>query len=241
MAKSQNSTFDLETSNIGQLISYLQMYPADEPLHELNHDFLRVLSRKLRSTLEKSSSELNKAKIHAIEQVHIDDELQRYSECWRNDPAEFWDLSLEALPKYSDLRQTNERLRVFLRGAIKLDTQLKIRRIHYRFVTIAAYKHFRRVHPTGKVTEDKVRSYSKDLDLALAKNELKKLTEILCGGQKRRVFCQSLQAATKKASASRKAATNDELNNTEVEGAVDYAPMFVDEIPDAMYVSDSLD
>ncbi|KAK2600328.1 hypothetical protein QQS21_004969 [Conoideocrella luteorostrata] len=233
------STVPAQIANIGQVVNYLQSYSPDEPLDTVSHDFLRAILRKLRNILERSSSELNCDKIQAIEECCVDNKVSEHFECWRNDPSEFWELSLAILPKNSGLHGTKEKLRIFFHGALKLDIQLKIRRIHWRFLTISAHAYFRRQYPTGKITDKKVRHFLQELCLSASDNEVSRCMSILTGGQRRTEFCRSLQVAGQNAMEKIKgcAGTNESANHdpAKKQETIDYGPMFLDTIPDDIW------
>ena len=228
----------IQITNVGQLVACLRSYPEEEPLDQVNREVLRAILLKLRCILDKSGSELNNDKIHAIRNCAVDREVSKYFDSWHKDPATFWELSLLELPKYSELSATKEKLRVFFTGVLKQDVQLKVRRIQWRFITISAHRQFRRQHPTGKVTGDKVRLYLRDLGLSVSADEVSRCMSILTSGQRRLEFCAGLQTAPRsealKSQYATPAAKRGQSKPITSRGLVNCAPMFMEAIPDDM-------
>lgn len=232
-----------DISNIGKLIIQLQAYPPEARLDSVNIDLLRVLCRQLRTIIAKSTARPNNTKIHAIKECSVDEEVSKQFDCWRKDPKTFWELSLAALPQYSTLGGSQEKLRAFFLGALHLNKQNKIRRVHYRFVTIAANELFRRQNGSANITEEVVRAYLQNLSLPASDDDVTRFINILTGGRRRKQFCRDIQTAARDRANQVACADTNSGNTTaqtKKEEPVDYGPMFIDAIPDDMYVAVSL-
>lgn len=224
----KRTTASNKISNVGQLINRLQTYSPDESLATVNHDLLRAMLRTLRTILEKPRSVRNITAIRAIDGCYLDNEIRCQFRSWGEDPTTFWEPPVKAFPAYSGCPGPKERLRVFFSGALALGTELKIRRIQWRFVTIVAHRHFVRRNPTAKLKTDKVRDYLLEIGLEASDTNVSKCHDLIISGKRRTEFCQKLQAVSLE---------QGQRDLTGNQDPVKYGSMFLSSIPDDMYVN----
>ncbi len=214
-------------SNVGQLIDRLRTYSPDEPLETVNHELLQAMLRTLRTILQKPRSVRNLEKICAINGCYLDNEICRHFPYWEKDPTTFWEPLAEALPAYSSLPGKEERLRAFFSHALVLEVDLQIRRIQWRFVTIMAHRHFERRHPIANLKTEKVRDYLLEIGLEATERNVLRCHNIITSGKRRKEFCQKFQAIS---------VEQTQAQREENQYSVNYGLMFMDCIPDDLYV-----
>ncbi|KAM4066782.1 hypothetical protein HRG_012170 [Hirsutella rhossiliensis] len=253
-----------EPPTIGQVVDVLSTYSPDDSFDTLkrddkNHELLRRIYFRLQDLFKtsKTRSEANRDRIKAIQKCELDREIADRFPIWNRNPLEFWENSIEALPKYGQFpKPRKERLRIFYEGALQLKTQFKVQVIMWRFITVSAYRHFRRKYPGKIISKPKVRKFLTYLGLLVSGDSVQRFANLLLSGQRRKRFCQELQAAGQKAgndtayggqeggNSSVAGGRGDNPSNTNMGNAkssaeVDYGPLFLHSIPDNMHSWDA--
>ncbi|KJZ70586.1 hypothetical protein HIM_10015 [Hirsutella minnesotensis 3608] len=203
-------------------------------------EFLRELYLPLRHLFSKTTraSQANYNRIQQISILRIPEILSSRFCQWLEDPLQFWERLLEAVPRYSD-QLPKDRARIFLEGAHALESQLEIGRIFRRFVAVSAIRLFTRANPTSsaRIRTKHITEFIEQVGLPRTETNIEKYGDILRRGRRITTFCQRL-------------ADNGEQNgNADIDDNIlehscleinDYGPLFFSDIPDSIWDSEGL-
>lgn len=219
----------------GEVINFLKTLPEARPFGVFNNEeekpeIFRQLYLPLRSlfTRTTTSSRANCSKIEQISCLAVPDSLSRRFSRWLEDPLDFWETLLEALPRYSG-RRAEDRARIFLEGAAHLDTQIDEQRILRRFVAVSAYRLFRRAILTSRtrILNSNIKAFLALVGLPTSETDVENYGDIIRRGERHVSFCHRVEGGD-----------DDAPKNDDEEhlcgGANDYGPLFFSDIPDSM-------
>lgn len=87
---------------------------------------------------------MNRTKVSEITRLEVPPSLRIRFHEFEKDPLDFWESIVQSLPRYSG-RESEDRARAFLEGAVQLGSNIEKQHTRRRFVAVAAYNLFRRV------------------------------------------------------------------------------------------------
>lgn len=116
-------------------------------LQAQNETLREVPLRDLFST-STTPSRANRTRVLGISRLEVLKSLAERFQDFETDPLDFWERLSKALPQYAKYGPEN-RAKIFLEGAVQLDTNIQEQLILQRFVSVASYKLFRRAIPAS--------------------------------------------------------------------------------------------
>ncbi|GLA78622.1 hypothetical protein AtubIFM55763_011636 [Aspergillus tubingensis] len=227
----------LEQLTNGEAIEFLSTLPQNHPFgipeNDEKREFLRRLYFPLRDLFSTSttSSRANRTRVLEISRFEVLESLAQRFRVFETDPLEFWERLSEALPQY-DKHGAEKRPKTFLEGAVQLDTNIQEQLILQRFVSVAAYKLFRRAMPSSgtRIMPESLRRFLMHVGICYSGScegeDIDKYGDIIKRGRRYAHFCQRLVASQ----------TIDEDREGDNEA---YGPLFFSSLPDTMEVNAS--
>lgn len=222
----------LEQLTNGEAIEFLSTLPQNHPFgipeNDEKREFLRRLYFPLRDLFSTSttSSRANRTRVLEISRFEVLESLAQRFRVFETDPLEFWERLSEALPQY-DKHGAEKRAKTFLEGAVQLDTNIQEQLILQRFVSVAAYKLFRRAMPSSgtRIMPESLRRFLMHVGICYSGScegeDIDKYGDIIKRGRRYAHFCQRLVASQ----------TIDEDREGDNEA---YGPLFFSSLPDTM-------
>ncbi|KAJ4161590.1 uncharacterized protein LMH87_007621 [Akanthomyces muscarius] len=210
--------FDVKLENVGQVLAGLEGYPPNTSLRAVNLEFLRAVSRVLRTIVETPKSERNLGKALDVSLSIHDDVLSQFDR-WTNDPREFWHPQAGHVNRYSELSSSTDKAKGFYSSLLKLRGNVAQCQVRWRIGTISAFLDYRKMTSTGevsKIVKPNIRRWLKTIQWSTEEDEIEKCRQIILAGGRRHKFCKLLGEAT------------PAQNNTEC-----YSAMFLAEATDS--------
>jgi hypothetical protein len=220
----------LERLTNGEAIEFLRTLPQNHPFGVLENDekreFLRRLYVPLRDLFSTSTtpSRANRTRVLGISRLEVLKSLAERFQGFETDPLEFWERLSKALPQYAKHGAEN-RAKIFLEGAVQLDTNIQEQLILQRFVSVASYKLFRRAIPASdtRIMPESLKRFLIHVGICSSESgheDIRKYGDIIKRGRRHAHFCQELKSGQ---------TIDDSEGDNEA-----YGPLFFSSIPDTM-------
>lgn len=208
-----------------------QNHPFGVPENDEKREFLRRLYVPLRDLFSTSTtpSRANRTRVLGISRLEVLKSLAERFQDFETDPLDFWERLSKALPQYA--KPGANRAKIFLEGAVQLDTNIQEQLILQRFVSVASYKLFRRAIPASgtRIMPETLKGFLIHVGICSSESEdedIHKYGDIIKRGRRQAHFCQELKDGQ---------TTDGDTDERDSEGDnEDYGPLFFSSIPDTM-------
>lgn len=177
-------SFAVKLENVGQVLAGLKEYSPNTSLRAVNQEFLRAMSRVLRTIVESPRSERNLCKALDVGLSIHNDVLSQFDR-WTNDPREFWHPLPGNLSRYSELSSSMDKAKGFYSSLLKLRSNVAQGQVRWRIGTISAFLDYRKLTCIGevsKITKPKIRRWLKSIQWSTEEAEIEMCRRIILAG-----------------------------------------------------------
>lgn len=222
----------------GEVINFLKTLPENSCFGHLEdnedrlEEFLRHLYVSLRGLFSSTTttSNANRTKILKIEKLEVLPSLHVQFPLFEDQPQKFWELHNTELQPYDNEQAREHRAKIFLQNAVQLDSNIQEQEILQRFVSVGAWKLFKREIPTcgNRVVTTSLKRFLKHVGIQCStsdENAVDTYGKIIRRGQRYESFCRELSSI--KPTKDKREANQEEKNEI-------FGPLFFSSIPNTM-------